>query len=208
VWLVGRRTVGVATALGGVLALGAAVPTRWFGPVPNDSYVFDPPRFSALWIERAVVPVAVLVAVVLMLAGLVSLFRRDRERMPRWQRWTAVVALIGAAVGTFATTILVTADGGTADPSTTLNTLLGAALALLAFVLLAPGLLAWGVGYLRSDRPLLGAALTGGPILPVLIAVAIGVLGVDAGVVGALPVVVPVSLGTVLVGRDLWRRSA
>jgi hypothetical protein len=209
VWLPGRRVVGLSTAVGGVLAVVAAIPTRWFGPVPTDSYVFDPPRFSPLWLERTVVPAVILAAVLLVLAGLVSLFRRDRERMAQWQRWTAVVALIGAAVGTFATTLLVTTGpGGMGDPSTALNTLLGAALALFAFCLLAPGLLAWGVGYLRSGRPLLGSAVASGPVLPVLVVGAIVGLGLDPGTAGSLLVVCPVGVSAVIVGRDLWRRRA
>jgi hypothetical protein len=204
----GRRFVGALTALGGVLALVAAVPTRWFGPMPTDSYVFDPPRFSALWMERTVVPVLALAAVLLVTAGLLSLFRRDRDRMPRWQCWTAIVGLIGASVGTLATVLLVTAGRGTmGDPTNTLNTLLGAALALLAFALLVPGLLAWGAGYLRGDRPVLGGAVVGMLVLPVLVVAASVVLDVGDGVAGALPVAVPVAAAVGVVGRDLWVRA-
>jgi len=85
-WTPSNRHAGGVTLLGGLLALAASVPTRWFGRVPDDSYVFDPPRFSALWIERTVVPVVAVVAAVLLLAGLLALFRRDRERMARWPR--------------------------------------------------------------------------------------------------------------------------
>lgn len=206
-WTPGRRFVGALTTLGGLLVLVAAVPTRWFGPVPTDSYVFDPPRFSALWIERTIVPTLSLVAVLLVLAGLLSLFQRDRERMARWQRWTAVVALIGAGVGTLATILLVTTGGGTNDPTNPLNTLLGAALALFALLLLVPGLLAWGAGYLRDDRPLLGTAVVGAPVLPILVVAASIALGVGDGVAGSLPVAVPVAATIVAVGRDLWVRA-
>ncbi|MFC7174530.1 hypothetical protein ACFQL0_16585 [Haloplanus litoreus] len=202
----GRRFVGALTTLGGLLVLAAAIPTRWFGPMPTDSYVFDPPRFSALWIERTIVPTLSLVAVFLVLIGLLSLFQRDRERMARWQRWTAVVALIGAGVGTLATVLLVTAGDGTSDPTNTLNTLLGAALALLALVLLVPGLLAWGVGYLRGERPLLGTAVAGAPVLPILVVASIA-LGVGDDVAGSLPVAAPVAAAVVTIGRDLWMRA-
>lgn len=206
-WTPGRRLVGALTALGGVLVLVTAVPTRWFGPMPTDSYVFDPPRFSALWIERTVVPPLALAAVLLLMLGLFSLFRRDRERMARWQRWTAVVTLVGAAVGTLATITLVTAGhGATDDPTTTLNVLFGAAFALLALVLLFPGLCAWGAGYLRGDRPLLGTALVGAPVCPVLVVAVTAALDVGEPA-GTLPVALPVAAAVVVVGRDLWIRA-
>ncbi|WP_251328284.1 hypothetical protein [Haloplanus pelagicus] len=207
-WTPGRRFVGGMTALSGVFVIVAAIPTRWFGPMPTDSYVFDPPRFSALWIERTIVPAVALAAVLLMLVGLLSLFRRDRERMARWQHWTAIVALIGAAVGTLATILLVSAGrGANGDPTGTLNALLGAVLAVLAFLLLVPGLLAWGGGYLRGDRPVLGAALVGGPVVPVLVVAASIALDVGESTAGSLPVVAPVAAAVVIVGRDLWRRA-
>ncbi|WP_251342824.1 hypothetical protein [Haloplanus halophilus] len=208
VWTPGHRFVGGLTALGGLLALVASVPTRWVGPMPTDSYVFDPPRFSALWFERAVVPAVALAAVLLTVLGLIALYRRDRERLARWQRWTAVVALIGAGIGTLATVLLVTAGRGTmGDPTNTLNALLGAALALLALLLLFPGLLAWGVGYLRSDRPVLGAAVAGGPVLPVLVVAVSIALDVDGSAAGSLPVVLPAAAAVAVVGRDLWMRA-
>ena len=70
------RTVGGLTALGGLLTVVATIPTRWYGPRPTDSYVFDPPRFSALWIERTVAPVLAVIAALLILTGLLWLFRR------------------------------------------------------------------------------------------------------------------------------------
>ena len=207
-WSPDRRFAGALTALGGLLVVVAAVPTRWFGPVPTDSYVFDPPRFSALWVERTVVPVVAVVAVLAILLGLLSLFRRDRERMARWQRWTAAVALVGAAVGTLATVILVTSGpGATGDLTATLNALFGVALGLLALVLLVPGLLAWGGGYLRGDRSVLGVALVGGPVLPVLVVAASVALDADMGPVGSLPVALPVAAAVVVLGRDLWMRA-
>lgn len=153
VWTPSNRAVGGLTALGGICTVVATIPTRWYGPRPTDSYVFDPPRFSALWIERTVVPVVAVGAALLMLVGLLALFRRDRERMARWQRWFAVVALVGAAVGTLATVLLVSTGGrATADPTAALNALLGAALALFGTVIVLPGSLAWGIGYLRAGR--------------------------------------------------------
>ena len=207
-WTPSNRHAGDVTLLGGLLVLVAGVPTRWFGPVPDDSYVFDPPRFSALWIERTVVPVVAVVAAVLLLAGLLALFRRDRGQMARWQRWFAVVSVVGAAVGTLAAMLLVSVGPrGTADPTGALNALLGAGLALLALLLLLPGLVAWGSGYLRAERPRLGAALAGGPVVALLV-VAVNVAGgVEFGPVGSLPVVLPFALAIGVVGYDLWKRT-
>ncbi|MFB6255120.1 MAG: hypothetical protein ABEH58_00045 [Haloplanus sp.] len=193
--------------LGGVLALIASVPTRWFGPVPDDSYVFDPPQFSALWIERTVVPAVAVVAAVLLLVGLLALFRRDRERMARWQGWFAIASVIGAAVGTLATMLFATAGPqGTANPTAALNVLLGAGLTLLALLFLLPGLVVWGSGYLRAERPRLGAALAGGPVVALLVLAASVASGIEFGPVGALPVVLPVTLAVLVVGYDLWER--
>ncbi len=206
-WSPSRRPVGALTALGGALVTIASVPTRWFGPVPTDSYVFDPPRFSALWVERTVIPVVAVVAVLSILLGLLSLFRRDREQMVRWQRWTAAVALVGAGVGTLATVILVTSGpGATGDLSAAFNALIGVAFGLLALVLLFPGLVAWGGGYLRGDRPFLGAALVCGPVLPAIVVAVRVALDVDMGPVGSLPVALPVTAAVVVLGRDLWTR--
>lgn len=208
-WRPSDRVVGGVTALGGLLALVASVPTRWFGPVPDDSYVFDPPRFSALWVERTVVPVVAVVAALLILAGLLALFRRDRERMARWQRWFAVVSVIGAAVGALATMLFVSVDSqAMADPTAALNVLLGAGLALLGLLLLGPGLLAWGTGYLRGGRRRrLGVALAGGPVVAIAVLAVNVAGGVAFGPVGSLPVVLPVALAVVVVGYDLWDRA-
>lgn len=203
-WAPSDRLVGGLTALGGLLTVVATLPTRWYGPKPTDSYVFDPPQFSALWLERTVVPAVAVAAALLILTGLLWLFRRDRQRMARWQRWFAVVAVVGTAVGTLATVLLLSVGGRTADPTAALNALLGVGLALLAGLLLLPGLLAWGVGYLRADRRRLGAALAGGPVVAIAVVVASVALDVGAGSAGALPVVLPVGAAVMVIGYDLW----
>jgi hypothetical protein len=204
VWTPGRRLLGSLSGLGGLLAVVATVPTNWFGPTPTDSYVFDPPRFSALWIERAVIPAVAVLAVLLCLTGLLALFARDRDGMPRWQRWLAVVTLIGGGLGTLATVLLVSTVGGAgATPSGTLNALAGIAFALLASVLLLPGLLAWGAGYLRAGRTAVGVALVGAPALSALIVATSVVADVAFGNAGALPVVLPFAAAMVAVGYDL-----
>lgn len=206
-WTPSNRVLGGLTALGGLCAALATLPTRWFGPRPTDSYVFDPPRFSALWLERTVAPVVAVAAALLILAGLLALFRRDRERLARWQRWFAVVGIAGVAVGTLATMFIVSVGpAGVADPAGALNVLLGVALGLLATLLVLPGLLAWGAGYLRTGRRRLGAALVGGPTASLLVVVA-NFAGVSFGEFGGLPVVLPFALAMMTIGYDLWDRT-
>ena len=83
----------------------------------------------------------------------------------------------------------------------------GEEFALLAALLLLPGLVAWGSGYLRAGRPRLGAALAGGPVVALLV-VAVNVAGgVEFGPVGSLPVVLPFALAVGVVGYDLWKRA-
>jgi hypothetical protein len=208
VWTPSDRAVGGLTAVGGLLALVATLPTRWYGPKPTDSYVFDPPRFSALWIERTVAPVLAVAAAILILVGLLWLFRRDREWMARWHGWFAIVSVVGTAVGTLATMLLVSVGGrAAADPTAALNALLGVGLALLAGLLLVPGLVAWGVGYVRDGRRRLGVALAGGPVVAAVVVVASVALDVEFGSVGALPVVLPVGMAVAIVGYDLWTRA-
>jgi len=204
-WMPSDRTIGGLTTFGGLLTVVATLPTRWYGPRPTDSYVFDPPRFSALWIERTVVPVLAVAAALLILTGLLWLFRRDRAWMARWQRWFAVVTVVGAAIGTLSTMLFVSVGGrAAADPTAALNALLGVGLALLALFLLLPGLLAWGIGYLRAGRQRLGTALAGGPVVAIAVVVTNIGLDLDPGDFGALPVVLPVGAAVVIVGYDLW----
>jgi hypothetical protein len=207
-WTPSDRLVGSLTALGGVCALVASVPTRWYGARPTDSYVFDPPRFSALWMERTVVPVVGVIAAMLILVGLLALLWRDREWMARWQRWFAALSVIGAAVGTLATILLVSLGGGGAsDPTAAVNALLGVGLALLALLLLGPGLLAWGIGYLRAGRRRLGWALAGGPIAAVLVVAVDAAVGAGFDPLGSLPVVLPLTVAVLVVGYDLYARA-
>jgi len=208
VWTPGRRFVGGATGLGGVCTLVASIPTRWLGTVPTDSYVFDPPTYGPLWIERTIVPAVSIAAALLTLAGLVALFHRDREWMARWHRWFAVVAVVGAALGTFAT-VLLASNGERAggDPTATLNVLIAALIGLVGVVLAGPGLLAWGIGYLRAGRRLLGGALAGGVTVPVLLVAATIAIDVDGGPVGGVLTSLPVAVLAVGVGHDLWVRA-
>jgi len=207
-WTPSNRAIGGLTVLGGLCAVFATLPTRWLGPRPTDSYVFDPPQFSALWFERTVAPAVAVAAALLTLAGLLALFRRDRERMARWQRWFAAIGVVGIAIGTLATMLVVSVGPqGVADPTGALNVLLGAALALLAVILVVPGLVAWGAGYLHRERRRLGTALAVGPVASVLVVVANVGAGVSFDGVGGLPIVAPFALAVVAVGHDLWNQA-
>jgi hypothetical protein len=209
VWTPDHRFAGVTSVLGGLCVVAASIPVRWFGPVPTDSYVFDPPTYSPLWIERTIVPAVSIAAALLTLAGLVALFHRDREWMERPHRWFAVVAVVGAALGAFATVLLAAnGEGAGGDPTATLNVLLAVLLGLVALVLAGPGLLAWGIGYLRTGRRSLGAALVGGVTVPVLLVALTVALDVDFGSVGGVLTSLPVALLAVGVGYDLWTRAA
>lgn len=208
VWMPDRRFAGGATVLGGVCTLAASIPTRLFGTVPTDSYVFDPPTYSPLWIERTIVPAVSIAAALLTLAGLVALFHRDREWMERWHRWFAIVAVVGAALGTFATVLLASnGEGAGGDPTATLNVLLAALIGLVGVVLAGPGLLAWGIGYLRTGRRILGGALAGGVTVPVILVALTVALDVDFGVLGGVLTSLPVAVLAVGVGYDLCARA-
>jgi hypothetical protein len=208
VWTPGHRLVGGATVLGGVCTLAASIPTRWFGSVPTDSYVFDPPTYSPLWIERTIVPAVSVGAALLTLAGLVALFHRDREWMERWQRWVAVVALVGAGLGTFATVLLASnGEGAGSDPTATLSVLFAALVGLVGVVLAGPGLLAWGIGYLRAGRRLLGGVLAGGVTVPLVLVALTVAFDIGGGPTGGVLTSLPVALLAVGVGHDLWTRT-
>lgn len=206
-WTPSIRVTGGVTGLGAILAALAAVPTGWFGPRPTDSYVFDPPQFSALWIERTVIPVVAIAAAILLLAGLLSLLWRDREWMDRWQRWFAVIAVVGAAIVTLGTMLVFSAEEtGTSDLNATINVLVGVVLGLLGATLSFSGLVAWGVGYIRNGRQRLGAALVAGPVVSSLFVVVSLAAGLSLDPFGGLVIILPLVLAALTVGSDLWGR--
>lgn len=199
VWRPSTRAAGPLAVAGALCLLGAMVPLEvWPAPRPGDSYVFDPPTFSGIWAERAVVPALTVGANALVLVGLYALYRRDSTAMPGWQRGSAIVTLFGTAVWLFGS-YLVTSAG----PDELVVGGVGALVALLALVVTVPGLVAWGLGYLQIGKTRLGAALVGAPSLTVLY-LAVSLSGVDFDPVGGLALAAPTAVMALLVGYDLW----
>lgn len=199
VWRPSTRTAGPLAIVGALCVLGAMLPLEfWPAPQPGDSYVFDPPTFSAVWAKRVVVPGLTFAANACVFVGFYALYQRDGTVMPSWQRGSAQVTLFGVVAWWFGT-YLVTSAG----PNDFIGGTFGGLLSVVALLVIVPGLVAWGVGYLRDGRTRLGAALAGGPMLTVLYA-GISLSGVEFGSVSGLLLAVPTATMAVLVGFDLW----
>lgn len=202
------KALGALSALGGVLSVAAAAPSRWYGVPDTDAYVFDPAPFSPLWVERTAMPVVAALAVVLLLAGAVGLVARDRTVAGRLRRWSGYGAVAGLSLVSLVLLFDAATDGslwtGSADTGTVLTFLVGLLVVLLGFALALPALVVLGVGYARTDRPTVGYALVAGPVLSVLFSVGgwVGFAGASSG----LTVVVPFGAAFLVVGRELWIR--
>lgn len=175
------------------------LPARvWPAPRPGDSYVFDPAPLSGIWAQRVLVPVLTVAANVLVLLCLIALYRRDRSAMPRWQRWSAWFTVLGLVGWLFGTSLVTTAG-----PNDFVVGVFGGLLAILALVLIVPGLVVWGGGYVQTGRPRLGAALAGAPILTVVY-VAVSLAGVDFDPLGGVFLAAPTAGMALFVGYNLW----
>ncbi|WP_336338389.1 hypothetical protein [Haloarcula brevis] len=193
------RIAGLLLGLSVACLLVAVVPLQfWPAPRPGDSYVFSPPRFSAIWAQRTLIPALVVTANVFVTLGLGALFRRDSDAMSRLQGAFALAALFGTGVCVLGT-LLVT----TAGPNDLGSELTGILVWALASLLAAAGLLGWGLGYLQSGNRRLGAALAGPPLLAAGL-IAVSLAGVALPVGGRLALVVPASAMALAVGSDLW----
>jgi hypothetical protein len=194
-----HRIAGLLLGLSVVCLLVVTVPIQvWPAPRPGDSYVFSPPRFSAIWAQRTLTPALVVTANALVALGLGALFERDSDAMSRLQGAFALAAVFGTAVCVLGT-LLVT----TAGPNDIGSELTGFLVWALAFLLAVAGLVGWGAGYLRSGNRRLGAALAGPPLLTGgLIGLSLAGFGFPAG--GQLVLVVPTSAMALAVGYDLW----
>lgn len=189
----------LSSVLGGGLATISSVPPGWYGVEPTDSYVFDPAFLSPLWIERTLVPVLFLGALLGLLVGVGTLVYRDWETT-RWLRVGGSLAVLGGAtlgVGLYGPD-LVTPAGTPAGPIAGL-----AGFVLLVWggflVLVGGPLLAYA--YLKAGRRWLGGAMLG--LVPAMLFV--GALFSDPLVdfAGSIPLFV---LGA-MIARDLAFRE-
>jgi hypothetical protein len=178
------RAFGGASLLGGVLTVLVSVPPAWYGLEPRDSYVFDPPVSSPLWINRHLVPVLAVLAAIGLGLGLLGLARRDWPVAGRARRWGGVggvLAFVGITVAVF---VLLSPSGNAG--SDVVVTLAGFGVGVLGLVLLVPAVILLAYGYRRTDRPHLGTAFAGALVaVPVLGYV---VPGPTSGLVASLPV--------------------
>lgn len=188
--------LGWGAIVGGVLAVLVQVPASWYGVEARDSYLFDPPTLSPLWINRELVPVLSILAVLGLLLGVVGLVRRDRPVAERIRRWGGFGAIVGLGLLTLAVPMFQygTSDAGEERIFLTLGAF---AIGVLGLVLLVPSLLGLSYGYTRTDRPRLGYAfagvLVGVPVLSFLI----------PGPLDALAAALPVGVAWVVLGADL-----
>lgn len=196
-----RRTIRGAGAVGGVsgwLVVLVNAPSSWYGVPVTDSYVFDPPTFSPLWVERNVVPALAILAMAGVLVGLAGLVLRDRPVAGRARRWGGVAALLGlgvTAIGIGAFLIVSPGSVGAGDAIGVLVTIVVTGLGLLIGL---PGLFVMGIGYARTGRPLVGYAFG-------LLPVGVGVIQyINPGTAGALPGMLPIGAAWTVLAVELW----
>ncbi|WP_241431684.1 hypothetical protein [Haloarcula vallismortis] len=163
--------------------------------------MFDPPSFSAIWVQQTLRPGLIISANALLAVGLTAVFRRDSPSMSNLQRALAFGALFGAGACVLGTLLFTTA--GPNDIGRELTAFLIWALAIPLIVI---GLVGWGIGYLRADSTRLGAALTVPPVLAVAY-IGLSMAGIDLSPAGRLLLVVPTSGMALVVGHDLWTDS-
>lgn len=193
------RLAGVAAALGGFFLVLSAIPGAWYGVTSFDSYLFDPPLGSPLWVRRSVVPVLAILGVFGLFLGLLGLLRRDWPVAGRLRRWSGVVALVGLGGVTVTSPLFAYESLGNTTAST-IVALAGIVLAIVSALLFVPALLALAVGYLRTSRPALGYALGW-----VVVAIPLAVYLVPSPA-SSLASALPVAASAAVVGHDLYHR--
>lgn len=202
------RFTGALAVLGGVCLLVASVPARLYRGPPGDSYVFDPPLFSGLWVQRVVIPVLAVLAVVGVFAVVVGLLRRDRGE-GRWHDVAGGLTVFGAGILVVASVLLAgsgSLSGGEPDVVGALVVAAGALGGLLAGLLVVVAGAFWGVGYLRRGRRRVGVTLVVVPLVTLLLVVLATFVELPTGT--GLLVVLPTVAGLVVLGVDLWRGPA
>lgn len=202
------RLAGALATLGGLCLLLAGVPGRLYRGPPGDSYVFDPPPFSGLWIQRVVIPVLAVLAIVGLFAAVVGLLRRDRGE-GRWHDVAGGLTAVGAGALVVASVLLAgtgSLSGGEPDLIGTLVVTVGILGGLLAGLLVIVAGAFWGVGYLRRGRRRVGVTLVVVPLVTLLLVVLAAFVELPTGT--GLLVVLPTVAGLVVLGVDLWRGPA
>lgn len=198
-WRRSYRIAGPLLALSAVCLLIAIAPLElWPTPRPGDSYVFNPPRFSAIWVQRTLRPGLTISANALVLVGLSAVFRRDDTLMSRLQRVFAFAGLVGTGFCLLGTLLFTTAG-----PNEVGKELTAFLIWALSFLLIFFGLVGWGAGYLKSQKSRLGAALIGAPVLTGVL-FSLSIAGIEFASAGRLLLIIPTSVMTLVVGYDLW----
>ena len=151
-------TAGIAL-VGGGLAVVSSIPGAWYGLEPGDSYVFDPVPFSPLWIDRTVVPLLSVGALLALLVGVGSLVYRDwaRGRLHRVGGVGTVVGGLTLLAGIYAPAV-VTPRG---TPDGIVASLAALTLLLWGGVLLLIGGTLFAYSALRAGRSWLGWTMLG-----------------------------------------------
>jgi hypothetical protein len=202
---IGRLT-GALAVLGGFCLLLASVPGRLYRGPPPDSYVFDPPPFTGLWVQRVVIPGLAVVAVLGVVAAVVGLLHRDRPDAGRLHGVAGGLTAFGAGMLLVAVLLLAgtgSLSGGSPDVVGALIVTVGALGGLLAGLVVIVAATIWGIGYLRRGRRRLGVTLVAAPLGTLLLVVLATVVELPTG--GGLLVVLPTVAGVVVTGVDLWQ---
>ncbi|MFC5365731.1 hypothetical protein [Salinirubrum litoreum] len=202
------RLTGALAIVGGLCLFFAGVPGRLYRGPPGDSYVFDPPLFSGLWVQRVVVPVLAVLALLGVFAAVVGLLRRDRSE-GHWHDVAGGLTAFGAAMLLFVGLLLAgtgSLSGGEPDVIGALVVTVAVLGGLLAGLLVIVAGAFWGIGYLRRGRRRLGVTLVVVPLATLLLVVLATFVELPTG--GGLLVVLPTVAGLVVLGVDLWREPA
>jgi hypothetical protein len=202
------RLMGALGVVGGLCLLLAGVPGRLYRGPPPDSYVFDPPLFSGLWVQRVVLPVLAVVAVLGVVAVVVGLLRRDRGE-GRWHDVAGGLTAFAAGMLLVAALLLAgtgSLSGGEPDVIGALVVTIGALGGLLAGLLATVAGGIWGVGYLRRDRHRVGVTLVVVTLGTLLLLALAWLVELPTG--GGLLVFLPTVAGLLVLGADLWRGPA
>ena len=149
---------GWASLLGGFLTVLVSIPPTWYGLEPPDSYVFDPPTLSPLWINRELMPVLAVVAVIGLLLGIVGLVGRDWSVAGRARRWGGIGGVVAFSGLSITVPVLLYSFR---DAGEVLLPFVALAIGALSLLVLVPSLILLAYGYWKTDRPRIGYAFAG-----------------------------------------------